>query len=1536
MSASSAASDQKSLQEQAEATAAAIHPRTGENLLDSEHTYRALIEALPQIIFLKDKDSVYVSCNRNYAKLVGIDAKEIEGKTDFEFFPKDLADKYRADDKRIMESGKTEEIEEEYVVTGTGERQMIQTVKTPFRDAHGRIVGVLGIFRDITERKQAEEKLKEQAALLNLASDAIIVCGLDSKIRFWNRGAKDLYGWSAEEAIGKVSHDLLQTEFPVPLEQILAAIQQSDEWDGELRHIGRNGQVIVAASRWSLQRNDRGAPSAILEITRDITAQKQAEELIRLQAQQHETLVSMTRDGYLRLDREARLLDVNDTFCRMFGYSRDELLQLHVNDLDAGLRPEQVRQRMQSAMETGFDRCESKGRRKNGELFDIEVSVSYWKAAGQFLAFLRDITDRKRAEETLLRMNRVLKTIRACNEVIVRAPDEMSLLKQICEVAVQTGGYLMTWVGYADHDENKTVRPVAETGFEDGYLRTANITWADLERGRGPTGTAIRTGEIDICQDFLADPRTGPWREEALKRGYRASIALPLKNEAGVFGAFTLYAAEAGAFDAEEKQFLAQLAIDLSYGVMALRNEAERKRAEETIRLQAIQHETLVSTVLDTYLRLDPAGKLLEVNDAFCRVFGYTRDEALQLNLRVIDASEDPEFWARQLRQIVAAGFGRFETLSRRKNGEIFNIEVSCSFSTTLDQFLGFGRDITERKRTEEALRRSESVLAQAGQLAHLGAWDMEVSNPENLLSNKVSWSEETYRILGYEPDSVEPGTGRFFQHVHPEDQQKLKEALETSVESKQPYHREFRIVRDGGEQRTVTGRGEVSFDALGRPIRILGTIQDITERKRTEEELARSEKRFKLLADSNIIAVMVADRSGRIRDYNQAYLDITGYTREDFDSGRIGWRHMVAPEDHDAAVNQSGRELLERGVYGPREAENIRKDGTRVPILMGLVALDSPPDKVIGFMIDLTKLKKAEEALRRSQAVLTHAEQMARLGAWELDFSGATPEGLRRSDAILAQAEQVARLGTTAISNWDELNRTPLHWSDETYRIFGYEPGSIQASTELFFHHIHPDDRERVIQSVTESITLRKPYQIEAKIVRPDGSVRAILGQAETVFNAHGQPQRIVGAIQDITERKRAEEALRESKNILALKHQVAQVLLTASDEDMYGEVLKVIMQATDSKEGVFGYIDEDGSAVFPSMTAIWQKCKLTDQPMRFPRETWKGFWGRAMIEKKTIYSNQPANVPEGHPEIYRALAVPILNRDELDGLLMVANRERDYGEPDIERINLIVAELAPVLRARLQRDRHEKQRKLAEEALTLRSKELARSNEDLQQFAYAASHDLQEPLRMVASYTQLLAKRYQGKLDADADEFIGFAVDGARRMQALVNDLLDFSRVGTRGKKFVDTSCEQVLGIVLNNLKVAIEERHAIVTHDPLPTIKADATQLSQVFQNLIGNALKFHKPEEPPQVHVSAQQEGEAWHFSVRDSGIGIAPQDMGRLFVIFQRLHTRAEYPGTGMGLAIAKKIVERHGGKIWVESEPGQGATFHFTIPDGKR
>jgi len=239
--------------------------------------------------------------------------------------------------------------------------------------------------------------------------------------------------------------------------------------------------------------------------------------------------------------------------------------------------------------------------------------------------------------------------------------------------------------------------------------------------------------------------------------------------------------------------------------------------------------------------------------------------------------------------------------------------------------------------------------------------------------------------------------------------------------------------------------------------------------------------------------------------------------------------------------------------------------------------------------------------------------------------------------------------------------------------------------------------------------------------------------------------------------------------------------------------------------------------------------------------------------------------------------------------------------------------------------------ERKQAEKELSYLTEELKRSNADLEQFAYSASHDLQEPLRGIEGFVKLLSKRYKGKLDAKGNEFIEFTIEGVQRMKMLIKDLLEYSQIGLKNKKFSLVDSSMPLALALANLQRSIEENKAVVTYDALPKVLADSSQLSRLFQNLIGNAIKFHG-NELPKIHISAELKGEEWIFSVSDNGIGMDPKNFDRIFTVFQRLHAREKYEGTGIGLANCKKIVERHGGRIWVESEFGKGTTFYFTLP----
>ena len=402
-----------------------------------------------------------------------------------------------------------------------------------------------------------------------------------------------------------------------------------------------------------------------------------------------------------------------------------------------------------------------------------------------------------------------------------------------------------------------------------------------------------------------------------------------------------------------------------------------------------------------------------------------------------------------------------------------------------------------------------------------------------------------------------------------------------------------------------------------------------------------------------------------------------------------------------------------------------------------------------------------------------------------------------------------------------------------------------------------------------------------ELAVRRRDGQITPVLYNASVYRDEGGAVVGVFAAARDITERKRAEEEL----------------------------------------AGANAYNRSLIEASLDPLVTIAPDGKITD--VNHATELVTGCARQELIGTDFCdYFTEPRKARDGYQQVFR------------EGLVQnyeLALRRRDGRITPVLYNASVYRDEAGAITGVFAAARDITERKRAEQALEQKAQDLARSNADLEQFAYVASHDLQEPLRMVANFTQLLAERYRDRLTDEGVEFIGYAVDGARRMQRLIQDLLTYSRLGTRGKSFESADCNELLGAAVANLQVAIQENGALISHDELPTVKGDASQLAQLFQNLAGNAIKFHA-QDPPRVHVSAARRGSQWVFSVRDNGIGIDPEFADRIFVIFQRLHSRGDYPGTGIGLALCKKIVERHGGTIWVESKPGQGATFFFTIP----
>ncbi len=1158
---------------------------------ESQSKYRTLLENLPQRIFYKNTESVYVSCNQNLAGDLGIAAEELPGKTDYDFFPKELAEKYRSDDRHIVETGQTEEIEETYVQDGN--QIVVQTVKTPVRNQQGEIVGILGIFWDVTERKKAEDELSRHREHL-------------------------------EEIVEKRTAELRET-------------------------------------------NE--------QLRREIAERRSAERSLSDERNLLRTLIDNLPDNIYIKDTKSRFVLANSADARHMGVrTSDEL----IGKTDFDFYPKESARQFQAderkVMESGQPILNEETvciDREGKKRAFLTTKVPLQNGEGDIVGLIgtgRDITQQKSAEEALSAERNLLRNLidNVPDHVYVKDLDSRFLLANVA---------LARHMGIEPPDEL-----IGKTDF-DFYPQEMACGFRKDER------RVIETGEPVIHQEEASVDREG-------NRMWFSVAKVPLKDSEGKVTAL----------------------------VGSGRDITELKRVQEALEYESNLLHALMDNIPDAIYFKDARSRFLRVNKAQASALGINdpNDATGKSDLDFFNSQFAKDAYADE-QQIVTTGqplIGKVEQ-TRRDDGTTLWVSATKMPIKDADGrvtgLVGISRDISELRRAEEALRNSEA-------LSH----SLVESLPQNIFrkdrEGRFMFANTNFcASLGEPLDNVLGKTD--FDFFPPELAQKYRDDDEKLMESRQVFEDVERHQTPDGHSMFVHVIKTPVCDSEGEVIGVQGIFWDVTEQKQAEKALRDSEALYHSLVESLPLNVFRKDLTGRFTFGNRLFRDTIGKPLEE----------IIGKTDYD---------------FFPKQlAEKYREDDRRV-----------------------------------------------------------------------------------------------------------VESGEVFEDVEQ--HR------------------------------RPDGETLYVQVLKAAVRNHAGEITGTQGIFWDVTERKRAEEALAQERYLMnSLMDNLPDNIYFKDTESRFTKINRALSRhfgLGDPREALgktdFDFFTEDHAR--PAFEDE-QEVMRSGRPLvaKEERETWTD--GRIRWASTT---KMPLRGGDG-----KIIGTFGVSRDITD-------------------------------------------RKFAEEELRRTTEELARSNAELEQFAYVASHDLQEPLRMVASYAQLLAKRYRSHLDADADDFIGYVVGGATRMQTLINDLLAYSRVGTRGKPLRPTNAQTALKQALDNLQIAIEDSGAVVTQDPLPEVIGDDTQLCQLFQNLLGNAIKY-RGEYPPQVHVTAKRNATKWVFSVKDNGIGFEPEYAERIFVIFQRLYGATEYPGTGIGLAICKKIVERHGGSIWVESQPGKGSTFYFTMPN---
>jgi PAS domain S-box-containing protein len=740
-------------------------------------------------------------------------------------------------------------------------------------------------------------------------------------------------------------------------------------------------------------------------------------------------------------------------------------------------------------------------------------------------------------------------------------------------------------------------------------------------------------------------------------------------------------------------------------------------------------------------------------------------------------------------------------------------------------------------------------------------------------------------------------------------------------------------------------------------------------------EALRESEERYRMLLDGiQNYAIFMMDAQGRILSWNAGAERIKGYT-----SDQIIGRNFSCFFPPEEVKRGRPEEVLRRTAASGRHEEQVmrvRKNGSRFLASVTVTALRDPAGNLRGFSEFSHDLSESKESGAKYRGLLEAApDAMVVVNqAGEIVLLNVQAEkqfGYSRDELVGQQVKNIIPEGFAErlIADGTRSAAEALAQQIGTgIELIARRKDGTEFPIEIMLSPLESAEGILVTAAI-RNITTRR--DAETHLAQMEGRYRGLLEAAPDAMVVVNQAGEIV--LLNVQAEKqfgysRDELVGQQVKNIIpegfaerliadgtrtateALAQQIGTgIELNGRRRDGSEFPIEIMLSPLESAEGILVTaairdisVRKDAETHLAQMEGRYRGLlEAAPDAMVVVNQAGEIVLLNVQAEKQFGYSRdelvgqQVKNIiPEGFAErliadgtrtATEALAQQIGTGIELNG------RRRDGSEFPIEIMLSPLESAEGILVTAAIRDITE--RKKSEEHLVKTVGELKRSNDELQQFAYVSSHDLQEPLRMVTSYTQLLAGRYKGRLDSDADEFIAFAVDGCNRMQGLIKDLLAYSRAGTNGKVLHEVSAENALKEALANLRATIDQSSAVVTHDALPAIRTDETQLTQVFQNLVGNAIKYHGAE-VPQVHVSATKNGgNGWTFSVRDNGLGIDPQYFERIFILFQRLHGRDEFEGTGIGLAICKKILERLGGRIWVESQPEKGSTFYFALPE---
>lgn len=983
---------------------------------------------------------------------------------------------------------------------------------------------------------------------------------------------------------------------------------------------------------------------------------------------------------------------------------------------------------------------------------------------------------------------------------------------------------------------------------------------------------------------------------------------------------------------------------------------SDRKKAELEMQKALEDKQKILNASLDVICSFDEEGRFIQVNHACKTVWGFEPEELL--GTRYMDlVFEEDRAKTEQVSSSIIAGIEtrNFENRYIKKDGTTVPIVWSARWDSHEKTMFCIARDASEKKAAEEKLRQNEARLLHAQKIAKLANWDYDIKN------DKLYWSPETYQILGLNSEEYSnPTLEDFISRVHPNDRQIVLNAKEAAEKSDIPLNYEHRIVLPDGSIKYVYERGHFTRNIIGEGDWLSGTIQDITERKEAELE---NERLLNVLKRTLNEVYIFNSETFKFEYVNESAIANLGFTFQEMTE--------KTPVDLSPAYSTGEFKKLVSPLFSKEKEKLIfetvykRANGTYYPVDVHLQLVINDENPVfLAIVIDISERKKAQKELATFFKFSPDMLCIAGMDGYFKRINPAFSKILGYSTNELLEKRIVHFIHQDDLKNTSQELTKLSHGGNNAYYENRYITKKRTIKWLAWTSTSIPG--ENLIFSVAKDITYRK--QLEEELLQSSQRINNILESITDGFFTvnkdwivtywNKEAEKMLQMPREIIIGKNLWEVYEEAKPLKfyqeynrALEEKVAvhfeefyppantwfEVSVYPSEEGLTAYFKDVTERRNNQNE--IRIAKERYDAVAKATNdAIWD----------FDFETQEFHWGEGL---KNIFGHNPETTFSSSFENW----MQHVHSDDVEkikeGLMKALSsageqqwqEEYRFKKADDSYANVLAkghiirnesgkpVRMIGALQDITNRIKIELELKELNSQILKRAEELSASNSELEQFAYIASHDLQEPLRMVTSFLKQLEKKYKDQLDDKARQYIHFATDGAARMRSIILDLLEYSRVGKREYEVEQVDMNELVYESVQLNSKLIEENDAIIEWDGLPVIKAAKTPMLQLLQNLISNAIKYQKPEGKPKVIIASKQTDLEWVFSVSDNGIGIDPRFKEKIFILFQRLHNKDEYSGTGIGLAICKKIIEAHKGKIWVESLPGEGSTFYFTI-----